>query len=233
MTSASPTPADTIGDAVVRTLVDLKPRLRGWLHTYAAGTSIITGVVLFVVAFAVRGAHAGWPTSIYALTVTLLFGTSALYHRVHWSPRAHAIMKRLDHSMIFVFIAGTYTPIAVLTLSRVAAIAVLAVVWSGALSGVALKTAWPGAPAWLSVACYLALGWVAVFVFPNLLQHGGVAAFVLIATGGVIYTVGALVYAFKRPNPVPGVFGFHEVFHACTLLAATCHYVAIWFAVFA
>ena len=236
MTSPSTPQADSfgsVGDAVVRTLVEFKPRLRGWLHAYAAAISVVTGISLLAVAFALRGPHAGWPTAIYALTVTALFGTSASYHRLRWSPRGHAIMKRLDHSMIFVFIAGTYTPLAVLTLSGTAQVAVLAVVWSGALFGVALQTAWPGAPAWLSVPCYIALGWVAIFVFPDLLRHGGVTAFVLIAIGGVIYTLGAIVYAFKRPNPIPGVFGFHEVFHACTLAAALCHYVAIWFAVFA
>jgi hemolysin III len=142
------------------------------------------------------------------------------------------VMRRLDHSMIFVFIAGTYTPIAVLTLPHSSALAVLVVVWTGALFGVGLQTAWPTAPRWLSVPCYIALGWVAVFVFPDLLHNGGVAAFVLIATGGLIYTIGAVVYGLKRPNPYPGTFGFHEVFHACTLLAALCHYVAIWLAVF-
>jgi hemolysin III len=217
---------------LVATLVELKPRLRGWLHTYAAGVSIVAGATLVAVAAALRGPHAGLPTFIYAVTVTLLFGTSALYHRITWSPRAHGLMKRLDHSMIFVFIAGTYTPLAVLTLRGAAAIAVLAVVWSGALFGVALKTAWPTAPRWLSVPCYIGLGWVAVFVFPDLLHNGGIATFVLITAGGLIYTLGAVVYALKRPNPIPGTFGFHEVFHACTLLAATCHYIAIWLAVF-
>jgi hemolysin III len=134
--------------------------------------------------------------------------------------------------MIFLFIAGTYTPIAVLTLGRTPALAVLVVVWTGALFGVVLQTAWPHAPHWLAVPCYIALGWVAVFVFPELLRNGGVAAFVLIAAGGVVYTLGALVYGMKRPNPWPGTFGFHEVFHACTLLAALCHYLAIWLAVF-
>jgi hemolysin III len=233
MTSSPPAPTDAVADSVAATLVELKPTLRGWLHAYAAAISVLGGVALFAVAFALRGPHAGWPTAIYALTVTALFGTSALYHRLHWSPRGHLVMKRLDHSMIFVFIAGTYTPLAVLTLPNTPAIAVLAVVWSGALFGVALKTAWPAAPRWLSVPCYVGLGWVAVFVFPDLLHRGGVAAFVLIAAGGVIYTLGAVVYALKRPNPLPGVFGFHEVFHACTLLAASCHYIAIWFAVFA
>jgi hemolysin III len=219
--------------AVLATAVaELRPRLRGWLHAYAAAASIITGAALVAVAAAGRGGPAGATTSVYAATVTLLFGTSALYHRLNWGPRGRAIMKRLDHSMIFVFIAGTYTPIAALTLARTAALTVLAVVWTGALFGVVLQTAWPHAPAWLAVPCYIALGWMAIFVFPDLLRNGGVAAFVLLAAGGVIYTLGALVYAMKRPDPWPGTFGFHEVFHACTLLAALCHYLAIWLAVF-
>ena len=218
--------------ALAEAVAELKPRLRGWLHAYAAAISIASGVALVAVAAAMRGGASGTTTGIYAATVTMLFGTSALYHRLNWGPRGKAVMKRLDHSMIFVFIAGTYTPIAALTLPRTSALAVLVVVWTGALFGVALQTAWPHAPAWLSVPCYIALGWVAVFVFPDLLRNAGVAAFVLIAVGGIIYTIGAVVYGLKRPNPWPGVFGFHEVFHACTLLAAICHYTAIWLAVF-
>lgn len=209
-----------------------RPRLRGWLHVYAAAASIASGATLIAVATALRSGVAGATTAIYCATVTLLFGTSALYHRRSWSPGAHALMKRLDHSMIFVFIAGTYTPVAVLTLGRTAAVAVLVVVWTGAAFGVLLQTAWPQSPRWVAVPCYIALGWVAVFVFPDLLHNAGVAAFVLIAAGGVIYTVGALVYGTRRPDPWPGTFGYHEVFHACTLLAALCHYVAIWLAVF-
>jgi hemolysin III len=212
-------------------IAEAKPRLRGWLHTYAALTSVVTGIVLVAVAAALRGGRAGAATAVYAVTVTMLFGTSALYHRLGWGPQARAIMKRLDHSMIFVFIAGTYTPVAALTLPRGPAVAVLAVVWTGALAGVGLKTAWPTAPRWLGVPCYVALGWVAVFVFPQLLHHAGVAALVLLAAGGVAYTLGALCYALRRPDPWPGAFGFHEVFHLCTLLGAICHYVAIWLAV--
>ena len=228
--SSSPVP--TTPALVISAVADLKPRLRGWLHAYAAAVSILSGAALVAVAAALRGGPAVASTSVYAATVTMLFGTSALYHRLNWSERSRALMKRLDHSMIFVFIAGTYTPIAVLTLSRTSAVAVLAVVWTGALFGASLQTAWPAAPRWLSVPTYVALGWVAVFVFPGLLHGGGVAALVLIALGGVVYTLGALVYGLKRPNPVPGVFGFHEVFHLCTLVAALCHYVAIWLAVF-
>jgi hemolysin III len=218
--------------AIAATVAELKPRLRGWLHAYAAAVSIASGATLIAVAAALRGGPAGATTGIYAATVTLLFGTSALYHRLHWSPRAHRLMKRLDHSMIFVFIAGTYTPIAALTLPHRAAAAVLVAVWTRALIGVLLQAAWPTAPRWLSAPCYIALGWVAVFVMPDLLRDAGVAAFVLILAGGLVYTLGGLVYALKRPNPYPGVLGFHEVFHLCTLVAALCHYVAIWLAVF-
>jgi hemolysin III len=212
-------------------LAEVKPRLRGWLHTYAALTSVVTGIVLVAAASGLRGGRAGTATAVYAATVTMLFGTSALYHRLGSGPRARAIMKRLDHSMIFLFIAGTYTPVAAMTLPHGPAVAVLAVVWTGALAGVGLKTAWPTAPRWLGVPCYVALGWVAVFVFPQLLHHAGVAALVLLAAGGVAYTVGAICYGLKRPDPWPGAFGFHEVFHLCTLLGAGCHYLAIWLAV--
>jgi hemolysin III len=218
--------------ALATAVAELKPRLRGWLHAYAAAISIGSGAALVAVAAAMRGGPAGATTAVYAATVTMLFGTSALYHRLNWSPRAHAVMKRLDHSMIFVFIAGTYTPIAALTLAHTSAAVVLTVVWTGAVFGVLLQSAWPSAPRWLSVPCYIGLGWVAVFVMPQLLHNAGVAALALIIAGGAIYTVGAVVYATKRPNPIPGVFGFHEVFHLCTLVAALCHYVAIWLVVF-
>ncbi len=232
MTTTGPTAASNAATAVATAVAELKPRLRGWLHAYAAAISIVSGAALVAVAAVARGGPAGATTAIYAATVTLLFGTSALYHRINWSPSAQRVMKRLDHSMIFVFIAGTYTPIAALTLPRDAAIAVLIAVWTGAVFGVGLQTAWPTAPRWLSAPCYIALGWVAAFVFPDLLHNAGVAAFVLIALGGVVYTIGGVGYALKRPNPYPGVFGFHEVFHLCTLVAASCHYVAIWLAVF-
>lgn len=220
------------GPVVGAALEQLKPRLRGWLHAYAAAVSLASGATLIAVAAAARGHRAGLSTAVYAATVSLLFATSALYHRRPWGPRGHAVMKRLDHSMIFVFIAGTYTPIAVLTLPRSSAVAVLAVVWCGALFGVLLQSAWPAAPPWLSVPCYVGLGWVAVFVMPDLLRNGGIAAFTLLIVGGVVYTLGAVVYGLKRPDPLPHVFGFHEVFHAATLVAAACHYAAVWLAVF-
>jgi hemolysin III len=233
MSTEGPGFAASPADALATVVAELKPRLRGWLHAYAATISIASGAALVAVAAATRGSRAGSSTAIYAATVTLLFGTSALYHRLNWGPRGLALMKRLDHSMIFVFIAGTYTPLAMLTLNGTTAVAVLIVVWTGAFFGVTLQTVWPSAPRWLSAPCYIGLGWVAVFVMPQLLQNAGVAAMVLIVVGGVIYTIGGVVYALKKPNPIPNVFGFHEVFHACTLVAAVCHYIAIWFAVFA
>jgi hemolysin III len=227
MTSALPADV-TPGVAIAA----LRPRLRGWLHAYAALISVITGTALVAVSATARGGASAATTSLYAVTATLLFGTSALYHRIDWRPRWHSVIKRLDHSMIFLFIAGTYTPIAAATLPARTRVVVLTVVWAGALLGVALHTAWPTAPRPLSIPCYLALGWVGVFVMPDLLHNGGVATLVLIAAGGLTYTLGGLIYGLKRPNPWPGTFGFHELFHACTLVAAICQYVAIWLAVF-
>lgn len=213
--------------------VAARPRLRGWLHLWAFAVSVVAGIVLVSVVSATRGAEAGLATAVYAVTVCLLFGTSATYHRVRWTrPSRHAILARLDHSMIFVFIAGSYTPFAVFAMPERTGELVLVVVWSGALGGVLLKTAWITAPRWLSAPLYLGLGWVAVFTLPGLLEYGGVAAFVLIAVGGLIYTYGAVVYATKRPDPSPLVFGYHEVFHLCTVVAATCHMVAVWLAVY-
>jgi hemolysin III len=213
--------------------VAARPRLRGWLHLWAFAVSVVAGVVLVSVTGATRGAEAGLATAVYALTVCLVFGTSAVYHRVRWTrPSRHALLARLDHSMIFVFIAGTYTPFAVLAMPERTGDVVLAVVWSGALGGVLLKTSWITAPRWLSVPLYLGLGWVAVFTLPDLLRQGGVAAFVLISVGGLLYTAGAVVYGTKRPDPWPQVFGFHEVFHLCTVVAAACHMVAVWLAVY-
>jgi hemolysin III len=216
--------------AVVRVLV--RPRLRGWLHVWACVVSVVSGAALVAVVAATRGARPGAATAVYALTVFLLFGTSALYHRIAWSPPWHSVMARLDHAMIFIFIAGTYTPFAVLSLPSRSGQLVLAVVWIGAIAGTALQAAWLSAPRWLSVPLYLGLGWVAVFVLPELLRHGGVAAFVLLISGGLLYTFGAIVYGLRRPDPLPHVFGFHEVFHLCTVLAAVCHYVAVWLIVY-
>ena len=224
----------SLDGAVVPPTVPDRPRLRGWLHVWAFGVSVAAGIVLVSVAAATRGAPTAFATSVYALTVSLLFGTSAVYHRVSWStPARRALVARLDHSMIFLFIAGTYTPLALLAMPPRTGQVVLTVVWGGAVAGVLLKTSWITAPRWLSVPLYLALGWVAVFALPQLLAHGGAAALVLVIAGGLLYTVGGIVYGLRKPDPVPHVFGFHEVFHLCTVVAATCHMVAVWLAVYA
>ncbi|KAB1926789.1 MULTISPECIES: PAQR family membrane homeostasis protein TrhA [Micromonospora] len=210
-----------------------KPRMRGWLHTYAFFVAVVCGIVLCSIA----ATRPGWAPLvsclIYSLTVCGLFGTSALYHRRVWSERGYQVMRRMDHSMIFVFIAGTYTPLCAMLLAPRPATVMLALVWGGALAGVAVKVIWPHAPRWVSAPLYLALGWVAVAMLPEILHGGGVAALVLLIVGGAIYSVGAVFYALRRPNPWPTVFGHHEFFHACTLLAALCHHIAIYFALFA
>ncbi|MEU8371647.1 hemolysin III family protein [Micromonospora sp. NPDC048894] len=209
-----------------------KPRMRGWLHTYAFFVALVCGTVLCAVA----ATRPGWAPLvsclIYSVTVCGLFGTSALYHRRVWSERGYQIMRRMDHSMIFVFIAGTYTPLCALLLDRRMATMMLGLVWGGALAGVAVKLIWPHAPRWVSAPLYLALGWVSVAILPQILRQGGVTVLVLLAAGGAMYSIGAVFYALRRPNPWPTVFGHHEFFHACTLLAALCHHIAIYFALF-
>ncbi|SIQ60008.1 PAQR family membrane homeostasis protein TrhA [Micromonospora avicenniae] len=210
-----------------------KPRMRGWLHAYAFFVALVCGIVLCAIAATRPGLAPVISCAIYSLTVCGLFGTSALYHRRVWSERGYQVMRRMDHSMIFVFIAGTYTPFCVLLLAARPATVMLSLVWGGALAGVALKLIWPHAPRWVSAPLYLALGWVAVAMLPQILHEGGVTALVLLLAGGAVYSAGAVFYALRRPNPWPTVFGHHEFFHACTLLAAICHHVAIYFALFA
>ncbi|MCW2503755.1 MAG: hemolysin [Actinomycetia bacterium] len=210
-----------------------RPRMRGWLHFYAFCAAIVCGIVLCSVAATRPGLGALLGCAVYSVTVCGLFGISALYHRKLWGPRGFAVMRRLDHSMIFVFIAGTYTPFSLILLPPGRSTVLLGAVWSGALAGVALKVAFPGSPRWLGVPLYIALGWAAVFVLPDIMHTGGVTTLVLLAAGGVIYSVGAVFYASKWPNPWPHTFGHHEFFHACTLIAAILHYIAVYFALFA
>lgn len=206
-----------------------KPRMRGVIHFWSFIVSVVTGATLIALAASTVSGVAALATSVYVITVLGLFGVSALYHRRWWvTERARTWMKRLDHSMIFLFIAGTYTPFCLLGMTKPTGYVILGVVWGGALLGVGLKLLWPHAPRWLGTPIYIALGWVAVFVLPELLRSAGVAALVLILIGGAFYTVGAVFYATKWPNPWPGVFGHHEFFHAATVIAALCHYVAIW-----
>ena len=214
----------TFVPAVASAGAPVKPRLRGVLHQWAFVGSLGTAVPLILAA---NGARATVAFAIYAAAISGLFGASALYHRITWSPRRRRWMRRLDHSMIFVLIAGTYTPFALLVLSGTLSTVVLAVVWGGAVGGVVLKLAWIDAPNWLVAAVYVAIGWVAVATFPQLLQKAGLAATALVVVGGALYTAGAVIYALKRPDPVPAVFGYHEVFHALVIAAAAAHYVAV------
>jgi hemolysin III len=210
-----------------------KPRMRGWLHAYAFFVAIACGAVLVSLAANRPGVAPVVGCTIYSLTVCGLFGTSALYHRRVWTERGYQIMRRLDHAMIFIFIAGTYTPFCLLLLPGRAAGVLLAVVWIGALGGVAMKVIRPHAPRWASAPLYLGLGWVAVAVLPDILGRGGVTALVLLLVGGAAYSAGAIFYALRRPDPWPAVFGHHEFFHACTIVAALCHHIAVYFALFA
>jgi hemolysin III len=210
-----------------------KPRMRGWLHAYAFFAALVCGIVLCSLAATRPGIAPLISCAIYSLTVCGLFGTSALYHRRVWSERGYQIMRRMDHSMIFIFIAGTYTPFCALLLNPTQATIFLALVWGGAIGGVVLKVMWPHLPRWVGAPLYLALGWVAVAILPDILREGGVTTLVLLCAGGLIYSVGAVFYALRRPNPWPTVFGHHEFFHACTLVAAICHHIAIYFALFA
>jgi hemolysin III len=210
----------------------IKPRARGWIHLYAVSVAVIAGASLVSVSWALRGLTAGLATMAYCVATVLMFGVSAAYHRIHWSSTAGLTwMKRLDHSTIFVFIAGSYTPFALLTMPDATGRLVFAIVWGGALGGIALKLFWPTAPRWVGVALYLLLGWVAVWFCPAILHGAGVAAFVLLVVGGAIYSIGGVFYALRWPDPWPTTFGYHEFFHTCTVAAAICHYIAMWFAV--
>jgi hemolysin III len=200
------------------------PRLRGVTHVYAFYCATVAAATLIVFA---PGGVARAAGAVYGIGLCALFGGSALYHRWRWNPRWRPVLQRVDHSTIFVFIAASYTPVCLLVLSGSVRWIVLVTVWAGALGGVALSVAWITAPRVLASACYVALGWVAIIAFPQLVSTLPTAPVVLIAAGGVLYTVGAGVFAFQRPNPWPKVFGFHEIFHAFVVLAALAHFVAL------
>ena len=202
-----------------------KPRLRGVSHQWAFFVSLALGTSLVLSA---PGGRATLAAAVYAVSVAGLFGASALYHRVDWkSLAARRWMRRLDHSMIFFLIAGTYTPFALLTLEGPIATVILVAVWVGALAGIVLKLLWIDAPKWLVALTYVAFGWAAVAAFPEMLASIGITATTLVALGGLLYTVGAVVYALKRPDPAPTVFGYHEVFHALVIAAAALQFAVV------
>ena len=209
----------------VTTSPSLKPRLRGVFHQWAFFVSVVAGALL--VAMAPTG-RATLATAIYAVTVAGLFGVSATYHRVNWrSAATRRWMRRLDHSMIFCLIAGTYTPFALLVLDGPLSTAILIGVWGGALAGILLNLAWVDAPKWVTAAVYLAVGWVAVIALPDLATKLGGVAIAMIGIGGVLYTAGAVIYALRKPDPAPMVFGYHEIFHVLVILAAAIQYAVI------
>jgi hemolysin III len=206
----------------------VRPSLRGVSHQYAFFVSIGCGVGLILAA---SGGRARVAATIYAVAVSALLGTSALYHRVTWRPRARRWMRRLDHSMIFVLIAGTYTPVALLALKGSLATTILIVLWAGAVGGVVFKLVWIDAPKWLLALIYVVLGLVTGAVFGELPAAIGWLGVAGLMTGGLLYVIGAVVYASGRPNPWPRVFGYHEIFHALVIAAAGLHYAVIAFAV--
>jgi hemolysin III len=202
-----------------------KPRLRGVTHEWAFFISLVAGAALIVAA---PSGHARLAMAIYAVSLSGLLGTSALYHRVNWRrPEIRRWMRRLDHSMIFLLIAGTVTPFALLVMSGSLADALLIAVWAGALAGIIVELIWVDAPKWVSTTVYLAVGWIGLLGFPAIIVAAGLGAGALIAVGGVLYTAGAVIYARQRPDPNPAVFGYHEIFHVLVIAAATAHFAAI------
>lgn len=207
------------------TAVDLRPRLRGVLHAVAFAASLAVGA-LFVAAAPDSRA---FPAAVFAISASVMLGTSALYHRVVWGERARLWMRRADHAGIYLLIAGTYTPVGLISLHGAWRWTVLPIVWSGAAAATLVKFFWVAAPKWLAAVLGLILGWVGVAAMPELAQHAGIAPVVLLAVGGLFYTAGAIVYARRRPDPAPLVFGYHEFFHALTIVALAAQYVAVAF----
>ena len=200
-----------------------RPSLRGVLHAVAFVVSCVVGALFVAYAPAGRDLAA----AVFAVTVSLMLGTSALYHRITWPPNRRLWMRRADHAALFLLIAGTYTPVALIGLHGAWRPTVLAVVWSGAVLATLTKVCWVEAPKWLSAALGIALGWVALVALPQLAHNEGLTPLFLLVAGGVAYTAGAVVYAVRRPDPLPRVFGYHELFHALTIVALSCQYVAI------
>src|SRR3954454_17627144 len=218
---------EAVGERASDAIAAVKPRLRGVFHEWAFFLSLGFGAALVIAA---KTPKATLAVAIYAVSLSALLGTSALYHRVDWKrPGVRRWMRRLDHSMIFFLIAGTYTPFALLVLDGTLADAILAVVWVGALAGAIVEMVWIEHPKWVAALIYMSLGWVAAIAFPELWSEMGVTGTLLVAPGGLLYTAGAVVYATQRPNPNPRVFGYHEVFHLLVIAAAAAHFAAVAF----
>jgi len=207
-------------------IVSERPLLRGVLHQVGFVFALVVGVLLVL---DWNGARQGIAAIVFACSVAVMLGASALYHRVTWRPRVRPWMRRVDHAGIYVLIAGSYTPVGLLALHGWLQLLVLAVVWTGAAAATVLKFCWVGAPKWVSTGIAIAIGWIGVFALPQLLHSVGIVPVLLIAAGGIAYTLGGVVYARRKPDPFPAVFGYHELFHALTLVALVLQYVAITF----
>ncbi|MET1042610.1 MAG: hemolysin III family protein [Microbacteriaceae bacterium] len=212
-----------VEDAIAFDNVETRPTWRGWIHAGTFPVALVAGIVLIAAA---EGPAAKWSSAVFVATSLLMFGVSATYHRFDWKPTTKRMLKRLDHANIFLLIAGTYTPLAVLALPPSKGTLLLTLVWAGTALGIAFRMFWISAPRWLYVPLYLALGWAAVMYMGDLFQASA-TMMVLVIVGGLLYTVGAVIYGVKRPNPFPGRFGFHEIFHTLTVLAFLCHFAAI------
>ena len=210
-------------DSIAYRQAEQKPSWRGWIHLGTFPIALAAGIVLIVLA---EGASAKLGASVFAASSLAMFGISGTYHRFHWSDTTKAVLRRLDHANIFLLIAGTYTPLALLALPADKGNLLLWLVWNGTALGIGLRVLWLGAPRWIYVPLYLALGWAAMMYVQDL-SHANVAMMVLVLVGGGLYSVGALVYVTKWPNPSPKNFGFHEIFHALTVLAFMCHWSAV------
>ena len=219
--------AQQASDRAQQVLEEVKPRLRGWLHAAVAPVTLAAGLVL--VAASPPGA-ARFGSAVFAASALILFSVSAMLHRGRWSHATMSVLRRLDHASIFLLIAGSYTPFALILLEGTPQTIVLSVAWGGALLGAAFRVLWIQAPRWLYTPAYIALGWTAVFFVDDFLARGGVTVVALIVTGGLLYTIGGVVYGFRRPDPFPSWFGFHEVFHALTIAAFAAHYSGVWVA---
>jgi hemolysin III len=205
---------------------DAKPKLRGWIHAAMFPLTIAAGALLIVFA---RGSSAKIGSAVFVATAIMLFGTSATYHLGNWGPAWSAALRRLDQSNIALSIAGTYTPLSLLLLPHKTSVFLLCLAWGGALATILVRVAWLNAPRWSYVPVYIALGWLAVWFMPQFWRAGHAIAWLLLA-GGVAYTAGAVVYGLKKPNPSPRYFGFHEIFHAFTVVGFSCHFAAVWIA---
>ncbi len=226
-----PTPVDQAArpgpmpnEALAEVVEQVKPRMRGWLHAVMAPLALAAGIVLLCLAPTSAGFVGG---AIFVAAAVLLFGTSGIYHRRTWGLRGEAVMRRLDHANIYVFIAASYTPMALLLLHGSSRVLLLSLIWGAALGGLLFRMFWLSAPRWLYTILYLAMGWAALAWMPAFYRSGGLAVLLLILAGGACYSTGAMIYGRKRPDPSPAWFGFHEIFHALTVAGFICHYIAI------